>query len=349
MNYQDYLTTRAVVIERPYQANLREIRLTRPAADAYVAQTHYSSISSGTDMKTYMGLQHPEQCWYPLVPGYETAGIVVAKGPDADDRLQVGDRVMINECRKYGDVCAAWGGGSEFTIKDSVTTNDSFDRMVKLPDNVTEQQAVLAYLPCVALKGIRRLTLRPRQTIVVSGAGMVGVSAMQILKILEPTLTTIVIEPNAFRRSIAQKFADHVTAPDEARELIRRVTNGKMADQLIECSGHADVVGTLHRYIKDGGWGEDDEPAHIHLQGDYPEKIILDHYHRWFVKNATLTMTCALAAGGKEQVLEWISQRKLDVDSLPVELWPVSKCAQAFAYKAEKGEDVFKIMFDWSK
>ena len=89
--------------------------------------------------------------------------------------------------------------------------------------------------------------------------------------------------------------------------------------------------------------------AHIHLQGDYPEKIILDHYHRWFVKNATLTMTCALAAGGKEQVLEWISQRKLDVDSLPVELWPVSKCAQAFAYKAEKGEDVFKIMFDWSK
>ena len=43
---------------------------------------------------------------------------------------------VINECRKYGDVCAAWGGGSEYTIKDSYTTNDQFDYMVKIPDNV---------------------------------------------------------------------------------------------------------------------------------------------------------------------------------------------------------------------
>ena len=52
-------------------------------------------------MKTYKGLQHPEQCWYPLVPGYETAGIVVAAGPQTDGKLKVGDRVMINECRQY--------------------------------------------------------------------------------------------------------------------------------------------------------------------------------------------------------------------------------------------------------
>ncbi len=122
----------------------------------------FRAISTGTDMKTYKGQQHPEQCYYPLVPGYETAGIVVAKGPDTDGRLEIGDRVMINECRKYGDVCAAWGGGSEFTVKDSYTTNDQFDYMVKIPDNVTYQQAVLAYLACVPLKGISRLTLRPK-------------------------------------------------------------------------------------------------------------------------------------------------------------------------------------------
>lgn len=44
-----------------------------------------------------------------------------------------------------GDVCAAWGGGSEYTVKDSFTTNDQFDYMVKVPDNVTDVQAVLAY------------------------------------------------------------------------------------------------------------------------------------------------------------------------------------------------------------
>lgn len=349
MGLEQYKTSRAVVIERPHRAVLRQIRLTDPEPDAYIAQTHFSAISTGTDMRTYKGLQHPEQCWYPLVPGYETAGVVVAKGPQADDRLQVGDRVMINECREYGDVCAAWGGGSEFTVKDSRTTNDTFDYMVKLPDNVSEEEAVLAYLPCVALKGIRRITLRPGQTVVVSGAGMVGVSALQILKILCPQLQTVCLEPNAFRRSVAKRYADYVVSPDEGVDLLKKITDGRMADRIIECSGNPAAVGTLHRYLKEGGWGADDEPGHIHLQGDYPEKILFDYYHRWFVKNCTITMTCALAAGCKEQILQWISEGRFDVKGLPVEMWPVSKCTQAFAYLEEKGADVFKILFDWSK
>lgn len=53
----NYKKTRAVVIERPHYANLREITLTEPRED-----------------------------------------------------LNIGDRVMINKCRQYGDVCAAWGG-----------------------------------------------------------------------------------------------------------------------------------------------------------------------------------------------------------------------------------------------
>ena len=46
----DYKKTRAVVIERPYEVRLREITLTEPKKDAYIARTYYSSISSGTDM-----------------------------------------------------------------------------------------------------------------------------------------------------------------------------------------------------------------------------------------------------------------------------------------------------------
>lgn len=358
MDNEKFEKSRAVVIERPHVANFREIKLTEPGPDAFVAKTLFSAISTGTDMKTYKGMQHPEQCYYPLVPGYETAGIVVAvpeegvdlsRIPESARNLKVGDRVMINECRQYGDVCAAWGGGSEYTIKDSFTTNDQFDYMVKIPDNVTYEQAVLAYLACVPLKGIKRMTLRPHETIVVIGAGMVGISAIQELKILEPTLQVISVERNAFRRTIASKYADIVCSPEEAESVIREATNGKMADQLMECSGNPEVVGTLHKLIKDGGWEDDDIPAHIHLQGDYPDKIIFDHYHRWFVKNATITMTCALRAGCKEQVLQWISEGKFDTAGLTYEVWPVSKCKEAFEYQEKAGEDCFKILFDWSK
>lgn len=348
-DYREYKTTRAVVIESPRVVNVREIKLTEPEKDAYVAKTIFSSISSGTDMKTYFGEQHPEQCWYPLVPGYETMGYIVAKGPETDGRLNIGDRVMINECRKYGDVCAAWGGGSEFTIKDKNTTNDTFDYMVKVPDNVSDIDAALAYLPCVPLKGIRRLDTTGKQVFVVIGAGMIGISAIQILKIINPELTVISVERNAFRRGIAKNYADYVFGVEEAIDGIKKITNGKMADQVIECSGNPEVPGTLYKYIKDGGWGLNEPYAHIHLQGDYPERIIFDSYHRWFVKNCDISMTCALEPTCKEQILQWISEGKFDTKKLPIEVWPVSKAAEAFKHKAEMGDEVFKIVLDWSK
>lgn len=349
MDCKEYKTSRAIVMERPYEVRLREIELTEPMEDAYVAKTAFSAISTGTDMKTYRGAQHPEQCWYPLVPGYETAGTVVAAGEKSDGRLKVGDRVMINECRKYKNVCAAWGGGSEYTVKDSSTTNDSFDYMVKIPDNVSDQDAVLAYLPCVALKGVKRLQVEPGETVVVVGAGMVGISAMQILQILHPDIQLIAVEENSFRREIAAHYADHCVAPFEAERAIAKYTGGKMADKVVECSGNPKVPGILHRYVKETGWDLSDVPAHIHLQGDYPERIIMDHYHRWFVKHCTITLSCALAAGCKEQILAWMSEGKFDTSKLPVEVWPVTKCAEAYAYQAEKGADVFKILFDWSR
>jgi 2-desacetyl-2-hydroxyethyl bacteriochlorophyllide A dehydrogenase len=340
--------SKAIVIDRPFHASYRDIQLTDMSPDTILCRTTISAISSGTDMKTWRGQQHPEQCWYPLVPGYENVGVVESIGPDAKTDLKVGDRVMINECRQFGDVCAAWGGNSQYVLKNSFTAPAPFDYAVKIPDNVSDSDAVLAYLACVALKGIHRLTFRPNENVLVIGAGMVGLSAVQIVKILNPSAKVICIDRSAYRCDIARHYADHVFLADGSEmEKISAVTKGKKADKLIECSGNPSVVGTLHKYVKDGGWGDDDEPAHIHLQGDYPEPIILDWWHRWFVKNATLTMTCALAPGSKEQVLQWISEGKFTTKHLPVKTWPAAKCHEAFTDKQNQGDSVFKVLFKW--
>lgn len=67
-----------------------------------------SAISTGTDMKTYHGMQHPEQCYYPLVPGYENMGVVVEEGSYAPG-FKKGDRVMINECRQISGLLCGLG------------------------------------------------------------------------------------------------------------------------------------------------------------------------------------------------------------------------------------------------
>jgi 2-desacetyl-2-hydroxyethyl bacteriochlorophyllide A dehydrogenase len=344
-----YEKSKAIVFERPKEVRLREVEFTPLQDDSIVCRTIMSGISSGTDMKTWRGQQHPEQVYFPLVPGYENAGEVVHLQPGAEGKgIKVGDRVMINECRRFGNACAAWGGGVEYSIKDSTTAPAPFDPVVKLPENVSYKDAVIAYLACVSLKGIKRIPLDSSKTVLVIGSGMVGVGAMQVLKIMYPGITVICQERHPFRRDIASKYADY-TVPVDGHEVdkVKELTDGKGIDALIECSGNSSVVGGLYRYLKDGGWDDEHPAAHIHLQGDYPERIVFDAYQKWFGSNCTITMTCALAPGGKEQLLQWISEGKFDTD-LPVEVWPVEKCAEAYAYKENKGEEVFKILFEWN-
>ena len=207
--------TLATVLERPNEANFREVTLTPKQEDTVVCKTYMSAISTGTDMKTFHGLQHPEQCWFPLVPGYENMGVILEEGSYAPD-LKKGDRVMINECRRYMDVCSAWGGGTLICHKDSMTAGGAGDPLCKIPDNVTDEQAVLAYLATVPLKGIERFDLHESDNILVFGAGMVGISAMQILKIKCPTANIIAVEPHPYRQEIAKFYADHVITPDAA-------------------------------------------------------------------------------------------------------------------------------------
>ena len=341
------IKTMATVIERPNEAAFREVTLTPKQADTVVCKTSFSAISTGTDMKTYHGLQHPEQCWYPLVPGYENVGTVIEEGSYAPG-FKKGDRVMINECRRYMDVCAAWGGGTLICHKDSANAGGAGDPLCKIPDNVTDEQAVLAYLACVPLKGIERFDLKAGDNILVFGAGMVGISAMQILKIKCPTATIIAVEPHPYRQEIARFYADHVITPDAAgMKKMLEITNGKRADKIIECSGNPAVPGILWEWLKEGGWGDDDEPGHIHLQGDYPEKLIFDNSHHWFCRNPYITMTCALKWKCKPQILQWISEGKFDTSHLPYEIWEAGKAKEAFEYQHKKGMECFKILFDW--
>ena len=344
----DFKSCKAMVVERPRQVSVREIKLTEPRPGAVIAKTEFSAISSGTDMKTYEGLQPAETVWYPLVPGYENVGRVI-EVLDPDSGFKPGDRVMINECRQFGDVCAAWGGGTAVSIKDSFTAGAPSDYMVKIPDNVSDRDAVLAYLPCVSLKGIRKISpyLKDGHTVLVVGAGMIGISAIQIVKIMYPHCRVVCIERNAFRRSIAEHYADHVFDAETGCDKFTELTNGVKADVVIECSGNQNVVGSLHKYLKDGGWAFDDPPGHIHLQGDYPGRIVLDSWNWWFNKNCSITMSCCLAPTCKEQILKWMSEGKFDTSHLPCEMWEAGKAAEAFAYKEKQGVENFKILFDW--
>ncbi|EIP97551.1 theronine dehydrogenase-like Zn-dependent dehydrogenase [Opitutaceae bacterium TAV1] len=353
-------------MERPLQAAFRDIRLTPFTPGGILCRTTLSAISSGTDMKTWRGEQHPEQCWFPLVPGYENVGVVEEIFPDETGNvaatavargaapLRVGDRVMINECRQFAGVCAAWGGNARLVIKNATTATSPFDYLAKIPGNVSDSDASLAYLACVALKGVRRFAFAPDggagETIVVTGAGILGLSAMQIIKILAPRITLVAVDTSANALANTRRYADHSLIADGSEiGKLREITNGRMAGKLLECTGSPRLLASLYQYINDGGWRCDgsDEPAHIHLQSDYPGRVVLDNWHRWFVKNCKVTMTCAYAPGAKEQILAWMSEGKFTTRHFPTKIRDAADCHAAFAEKHQNPGDPAKILFRW--
>lgn len=98
----------------------------------------------------------------PLPLGYCNVGTVVAIGKGVTE-LKVGDRVASN------------GQHAEFVC---VPKN----LVVKVPDNVLDEEAAFTVIGSIGLQGIRLLNPQLGETVVVTGLGLIGLIAAQLLK-----------------------------------------------------------------------------------------------------------------------------------------------------------------------
>jgi len=312
---------RAVIIERPRKAIVKTIRLPESDDASIVIRTVYSAISTGTEIKVWNGRTGKlgGALWYPLVPGYEQVGVVEYVGPKAyktatSETLMEGDRVMANEVRCYPDYCAAWGGQVGISVKKPKTAGSPFDMPAKIPDGVSFQDAVVAYLAAVAHKGIVKVGIRTGETVIVIGVGAVGLSAAQLARLAGGKV--IVIEESPWRAERANSCCDHMICDNashaSAIAAVREITNGRMADVVIECSGDSNVVNFACQYIREGGWERDDDGGRIHLQGDYPDPIAITQYMQWFNRNLRISTSCAILPGSKEHILNLIREKRFN-------------------------------------
>ncbi len=98
----------------------------------------------------------------PLPLGYCNVGTVVAIGKGVTE-LKVGDRVASN------------GQHAEFVC---VPKN----LVAKVPDNVSDEEAAFTVIGSIGLQGIRLLNPQLGETVVVTGLGLIGLIAAQLLK-----------------------------------------------------------------------------------------------------------------------------------------------------------------------
>ena len=249
---------------------------------AALVRTEMAGIC-GTDVHLWKG-ELPIKL--PVILGHETVGRIVELGAGLEhdwtgQPLNVGDRVTWNSTVSCGQCyyCAVkrqptrcpsrraygigyrcdeaphfLGGYAEFHYLRPRAT------IFKLPDDLPTESVIGAGCALItAIHGVERTGIEWQDTVVVQGAGPVGMAALAVAKSAGASRVILIGGPKA-RLETARRFgADEVIDLDQVREpaarleAVRQLTGGYGADVVLECVGHPSAIGEGMEMCRDGG------------------------------------------------------------------------------------------------
>ena len=263
---------KALALYGPGDLRLEDRPVPHPGPNQLVVKIDCVGIC-GTDVEFYAG-HYPPFIQLPMVLGHENAGTVVEVGEGVTD-YKVGDRLlcgppsaceaMCPSCKEgKTNICingfpsTAGIGGPDggfceyFLIRDVAHT-----MLIKIPEGVAPRDAVLFDVVCVALHGIRISDFKLGDSVVVSGTGPVGLSAIQFLKAAGARKLIVLGTSDEKEALIREYGADHFinskTCPDVAAEVKKILGSPVGADIVFECAGNPASFNTCIGCVRPGG------------------------------------------------------------------------------------------------
>ena len=228
--------------------------------------------------------------------GHEAVGTVHEIGSGVTG-VAVGDKVLIScitscgRCRfcrvgRYGQ-CTGGGGWIlghtvDGTQAEFVRTPFADTSLYRLPPEVSDERAlVLAdILPTAYEVGVLNGAVGPGDTVVIVGAGPIGLAAVITAALLSPS-RIMVIDPAKTRRDAALEFgASDALGPDD--DVVRAVldaTDGLGADVVMEAVGVPETFELCTQLVRPGGHvaniGVHGRPATLHLESLWAKDVTI--------------------------------------------------------------------------
>ena len=284
------------------------------------------------------------------VLGHEAVGTVEAVGR-AVRGVTPGDRVLVScispcgacaFCRegRYGQ-CQGGGGWVLGHTVDGVQAEYArvpFADMSlhRIPEALSADSAVLLtdILPTSFEVGVLAGGVRPGDTVVVVGAGPIGLAAVQASRLFTPA-HVIVVDPVTSRLDAAKRLgADVVVAntggDDEVVTLVDDLTGGLGADVVMEAVGLPGSFELCTRLVRPGGHvaniGVHGAPATLHLES-------------LWIKDVTIT-TGLVDTSSTPRLLGLVERHQLDPSPIVTQTYGLTDMMQAydvFANAADTG------------
>jgi L-iditol 2-dehydrogenase len=242
---------RAIVYHGPQQLILEDVA-EQPRGAGEVRLIVEAAGICGTDVRIYKGEHRAYANQAGRIPGHEVVGRVVEADPsDLREGMSIGDRVFLAPNIGCGS-CARCASGNEnlcsWTQAIGITLDGGFAESVIVPaaavaqgnlipvsESIIAESAVLIEPLACVLRGQEKVRTRPGETVLVAGAGPVGLLHVALAK---ATGAGVVIcsEPSASRRAAAQRAgANFVIDPMAVglEEAVADLTAGEGVDVVI--------------------------------------------------------------------------------------------------------------------
>jgi len=299
-----YLATRAAgfLWQPAFWSSLAPIHLTDvleprlPARDWVKVKVAMGGVC-GSDLHLLLLEASPSASVYvsmPFVVGHENVGTVVESGPDAG--VAVGTRVVIEPLlpcitRGFANPCPACARGdynlcsrfAEGALAPGIAHGACRDvggswgevmvahrsRLVPVPAAVSDEQAVMVEPLAVAVHAVARFVPDDARTVLVLGAGTIGLCAVAALRALRPAVRRVVLARHAHQATLARALgASEVFMPLRGGpyQAIAELTGARLlrpllgppvltggVDATLECVGSARSIDDALRLTRAGG------------------------------------------------------------------------------------------------
>lgn len=212
-----------IIFTKPKTAEFLDTEIFLENPDDVMVKMEYTVISGGTEKANLLGLQAlGKKVEFPRSLGYCGVGHVIEIGP-AVTKCKVGDRVLV-----YHGVHSNYNVRQEHEIFLADTDVDSIE-------------AAFVIIATMGLGGVRKLECEIGDSAMVFGLGLLGMFAIQFLRI-SGAYPLIAADPDPARRELALKLgADFALNPLDIdfNDRVSEITGGKKVKNIVEVTGIA--------------------------------------------------------------------------------------------------------------
>ncbi len=304
----------------------------------------------GTDLEIYQGTMFyftSGMAGYPIIPGHEWSGEVLEVGESVTG-FHPGDEV-VGECTISCGHCEfcrlGWYNQCTDRRETGILNLDGgFADRMRFPaaflhrfENLSFEEASLCETTAISVYAVGLVETCPADQVAILGPGPIGLQAMQAAK-ARGARKVVVVGGRPSRQQIAlQLGADAVIDPrkHDLDEEVRKVTDGRKFDVVIECTGNPAVTRDLMKLVRPRG-----RIAMVGLFGSRMGEIDLDAL---VVNNITIKGSLG-SPNVWDEALRLMANGSIQTRPLISVQLPLARAPDVFQMMEERRSDLIKAV-----